>query len=47
MSRTEWKIAHLAFDAAKVAAVATGDNAFLEYLAKHRFMKGSPLRRGE
>ena len=47
MSRAEREIAHLALDPAEIAAVAAGDDAFLEYLAKHRLMKGSPLRRGE
>ena len=41
------RFAHLALDAAEIAAIAAGDDAFLEYFAKHRLMKGSPLRRGE
>jgi len=47
LSGPERKIAHLAFDPAEIAAVAARHDAFLEYLAKHRLMKGSPLRRGE
>jgi hypothetical protein len=47
MERSEREIADLALDPAKIAAVAAGDDAFLEYLGKHRLMKGSPLRRGE
>ena len=47
MARTERKVAHLALDPAKIAAIAAGDDVFLEYFAKHRLMKGSPLRRGE
>ena len=47
MSRAERGIAHLALDAAEIAAVAARHDAFLEYLAKHRLMKGSPLRREE
>ena len=47
MSGSEREIAHLALDAAEIAAVAAGDDAFLEYLAKHGLMKSSSLRRGE
>ena len=46
MSGSEREIAHLALNAAEIAAVAAGDDAFLEYLAKHCLMKGSPLCRG-
>jgi len=41
LSVSERKIAHLALDPAEIAAVAAGDDAFLDYLAKHRLMKGS------
>jgi hypothetical protein len=41
------EIAHLALNPAEVAAVAAGDDAFLEYLGKHCLMKGFLLRRGE
>jgi hypothetical protein len=47
LSRAEWEIAHLAFDAAEIAAVAAGDDAFLKDLVEDRFMKGPLLRRGE
>jgi hypothetical protein len=40
------EIAHLALNAAEVAAVAAGDDAFLEYLGKHCLMKGFLLGRG-
>jgi len=47
LSRSEWEIAHFAFDAAEIASVAAADEAFLEYLVEHLVMKGSPVRRGE
>jgi hypothetical protein len=47
MSGADWKIAHLALDPAKVAAVAAGDDTFLKSLVEHLIMKGPSLRRGE
>ena len=47
MSGSERKIAHLALDAAEVAVVAAGYDAFLKYLVENRAMKGPLLRRGE
>jgi hypothetical protein len=39
MSGTEREIAHLALDAAEIAAVAAGQDAFFKYLVEDRFMK--------
>ena len=36
MSGSEREIAHLVLAPAEIAAVTAGDDAFLEYLAKHR-----------
>ena len=38
MARTEREVAHLALDPAKIVAIAAGDDAFLEYFAKHRLI---------
>ena len=40
-------VTHLALDAAGIAAIAAGDNAFLKDLVENRVMKCSPLLRGE
>ena len=47
MALTKREVTHLALDAAEIAAIAAGDDAFLEYFAKHCVMKCSPVRRGE
>jgi hypothetical protein len=41
------KLLTLRLTPVEVAAVAAGDDAFLEYLGEHRLMKGFLLRRGE
>jgi hypothetical protein len=43
----EREVAHLALDAAGIAAIAAGDNALLKDLVENRVMKSSPLPRGE
>jgi hypothetical protein len=43
----EWEAAHLAFDAARIAPVSAGDDAFLEDFVEHGFMEGLPSPRGE
>ena len=47
MARAEREVAHLALDAAGIAAIAAGDNTFLKDLVENRVMKSSPLLRGE
>jgi hypothetical protein len=47
MSGTEREIAHFALDAAEIAAVAAGHDAFFKYLVEDRLMKGPLLLRGE
>jgi hypothetical protein len=47
MARAEREIAHLALDAAGIAPIAAGHNAFLEDFVENRVMKSPPLRRGE
>jgi hypothetical protein len=46
-SRTEWEFTHLPLDSAEIAAVAAGDDAFLEYLVEDRFMEGLLPPRGK
>jgi hypothetical protein len=46
VSRAKREIAHLALDAAEIAPVAAGYDAFLEDLVKNRLMKSPLLRRG-
>ena len=41
------EVAHLALDAAGIAAIAAGDNALLKDLVEHGFMKCIPLPWGE
>jgi hypothetical protein len=45
--RTKREVAHLALDAAGIAPVTAGEDAFLKDLVENRFMKGPPLPRGE
>jgi hypothetical protein len=47
VARAEREVAHLALEAAGIAAIAAGDNAFLKDLVENRVMKCSPLLRGE
>ena len=47
VARAEGEVAHLALDAAGIAAIAAGDNTFLKDLVENRVMKSSPLLRGE
>jgi len=47
MTRSQREIAHLALDAARIAAAATGGDAVLEDLVEHALMKGFPQLRGE
>ncbi len=46
-SAPDREAAHLALDAARVAPVPTGDDAFLQDFVEHGFMEGFPLPRGE
>jgi hypothetical protein len=47
MPRTQWEVAHLAFDAAWIAAPVAGDHTFLQNLVKDAVMKLFPEPRGE
>src|ERR1700752_4724208 len=40
------KVAHLAFDAARIASIAAGADTFLQDLVENGVMKGTPLPRG-
>jgi hypothetical protein len=47
MPRAQRKVAHLAFDAAWIAAPVAGDHTFLQNLVKDAVMKLFPEPRGE
>lgn len=47
MTRAQWEVAHLAFDATRIAAAAAGGDPVLEKLVEHTVMKGFPQPRGE
>ena len=43
----QWEVAHLAFDAAEVSAVAAGGEAFLKNFVEDSLMEPGPVPRGE
>jgi hypothetical protein len=47
MTRSQREAAHLALDATRIAAAATGDDALLQNLLQHAVMKLFPALRGE
>jgi len=47
MTRTQREVAHLALDAARIAAPSAGDHPFLQDLLKDALMKAFPEPRGE
>lgn len=47
MTRTQRELAHLALDAARVAAAAAGGDTLLQDFVEHLLMKLFPVLRGE
>jgi len=47
MTRSQREIAHLALDAARIAAAAARGDPVLEDFVEHALMKGFPQPRGE
>jgi hypothetical protein len=47
MTRSQWEVAHLALDPARIAPAAAGGDPVLEKLVQHAVMKGFPQLRGE
>jgi hypothetical protein len=47
VARAQVVVAHLALDAARIHAIAAGDNALLEDLVEYRVMKGFLVLRGK
>ena len=44
---TEWEVAHLAFDPARIAAIAAGYDPFLQDFDENGAMKSFTVLRGE
>ena len=47
MTRAKRIVAHLAFESARIAPTAAGDDALLQDLVQYAFMKRVALLRGE
>lgn len=47
MTRSQWEVAHLAFDAARIATAMTRGYALLQKLIQHAVMKLFAQLRGE
>jgi hypothetical protein len=47
MTRAKRVVAHLAFESARIAPAAAGDNALLQNLFQYALMKRGALLRGE
>ena len=47
VTRSQVEVAHLTLDPARITAAALGDDAFLQNLLQHAFMKAFTQLRGE
>ena len=47
VTSAEWPVAHLSFDATRIAPAAAAGDSLLQNLREHSLMKGFPLHRGE
>ena len=47
VTSSQWPVAHLSFDAARIAPAAAPGDALLQDLLEHALMERLPLHRGE